>query len=644
MAGVSDPAIAALAEAAGLIPDWEDMAGRACRASDETLRTILTAMGLPCATPAQARDSRAGLAAAPPPALLTADAGTAPVLPPGFAGGSLHLEAGGTLSVAADGRLPPIEAAGYHRLVSAADTITLAVAPRAAPRLTKRRWGLAVQLYGLRGSGPIGDFAALAEFARHAAVAGADALAISPVHALFAADPARYSPYSPSSRTFLNPLYAAAGAPPADDGGALIDWPSAAAAGQAALRRACDRADPAAIDAFAAAGGVALRDHARFEALHGHFFRTTGARGWQDWPAAFHDPAGAAVAQFAAEKAGEVRFHVCAQMLADRSLAAAQAAARGAGMRIGLIGDLAVGLDAGGSHAWARPGDLLQGIGIGAPPDAIQPAGQNWGITSFSPQGLAAAGFAPFIATVRAALAHAGGLRIDHALGLRRLWVVPAGADGREGVYLRMPEADLLRLIALEAHRAGAIAIGEDLGVVPAGFRDGMTTRAILGMRVLPFERDGDGVTPPADWSPRAVAMTSTHDLPTVSGWWQGRDIAWRERLGAAGDRAAETADRAADRTAFWDAALATGIAHGPPPADPAPVVDAAIAYVAAAACDLAIVPAEDLLGLDEAPNLPGTIDEHPNWRRRLPAAAADLFARPDVAARTAILRQARPA
>lgn len=634
---MSDPALGALAEAAGLIPDWEDVSGKARRVSDETLRTVLTALGHACDTEKAARDSHAGLAEAPPPRLLTADAGVPFAVPPAFAGGIVRLAGGGAMAVGADGRVAGIAQPGYHRLEGDGDAIGLAVAP-AAPRPDRRRWGVAVQLYGLRGSGPIGDFGALSAFARDAAAAGADAVAISPVHALFVADPGRYSPYSPSSRRFLNPLYADAG-PIADDGAALIDWPAAAAVKIAALRRAFAAADPAAIDAFAAAGGPDLRDHALFEALHAQF----GGGGWQDWPADYHDPAGPAVVRFAAEQEAEVRFHLFAQMAADRSLAAAQAAATGAGMRIGLVADLAVGLDAGGSHAWARRGDLLTGIGIGAPPDAIQPAGQNWGITSFSPQGLAASGFAPFIDTLRAALAHAGGLRIDHALGLRRLWVVPSGADGREGVYLKMPEADLLRLIALEAHRAGAIAIGEDLGVVPPGFRDGLAARGLMGMRVLPFARDAGGtVTPPEAWDKAAAAMTSTHDLPTVSGWWQGRDIAWRERLGAEGDRTAERADRAEDRTAFWQAAVAAGVAAGPEPIDPAAAVDAAIAYVAAAACDLAIVPAEDMIGLDEAPNLPGTIDEHPNWRRRLPHARP--FADARVAARAATLAEARSA
>lgn len=314
-------------------------------------------------------------------------------------------------------------------------------------------------------------------------------------------------------------------------------------------------------------------------------------------------------------------------------------------MAVGLVADIAVGLDPGGSHAWSRRGELLTGLGIGAPPDAFQAAGQNWGITSFSPGGLQRTGFAPFIATIRAAIRHSGGIRIDHALGLRRLWVVPQGASPLDGAYLHYPEEDLLRLVALESVRGSALVIGEDLGVVPPGFRDVIAERGVLGMRVLPFERDEDGsFSPPQEWDRDAIAMTSTHDLPTVAGWWQGRDIDWRERLGAPGDRAKEQEERAEDRAALWQACREAGAAAGamPDPFDPLPALDAAVALTATAACELAIFPAEDLFGLSEAPNLPGTVDEHPNWRRRLPGTADALFADPAVAARIARIKAGR--
>ena len=230
---------------------------------------------------------------------------------------------------------------------------------------------------------------------------------------------------------------------------------------------------------------------------------------------------------------------------------------------------------------------------------------------------------------LRAALAHAGGVRIDHSMGLHRLWVIPEGAGATEGAYLHFPETDLLRLITLESHRARAIVVAEDLGTLPEGFQDRLRTAGVSGMRVLWFERDQAGrFTPPAQWTRQAAAMTTTHDLPTVAGWWQGRDIDWRETLDAETVRAAAEAERAQDRAELWQAMRESGAAEGEPPpaAEPARAVDAAIAHVAGSACDLMILPLEDVLGLVEQPNLPNTTDEHPNWRRRLPGMAAELL------------------
>jgi 4-alpha-glucanotransferase len=240
-------------------------------------------------------------------------------------------------------------------------------------------------------------------------------------------------------------------------------------------------------------------------------------------------------------------------------------------------------------------------------------------------------------------------VRIDHAMGLRRLWLTPHGASPAEGAYLTYPFEDLLRLITLESHRAQAIVIGEDLGTVPAGFREALHDRRVLGMSVLWFERDActDGFPATDAWSPDAAALTTTHDLPTVAGWWSERDIDWRARLekGADDEIATARADRQEDRARLWDACVTAGVASGPQPlphkTDSA--VDAVVAYVAASACPLAIVPIEDLIGLEEQPNRPGTIDEHPNWRRRLPAPTDELLETPAVAARVAALSKARP-
>jgi 4-alpha-glucanotransferase len=288
---------------------------------------------------------------------------------------------------------------------------------------------------------------------------------------------------------------------------------------------------------------------------------------------------------------------------------------------------------------------MLRGLTIGAPPDPLGPLGQNWGLTSFSPQGLRRTGFAPFIAMLRAVLTHAGGVRIDHAFGLERLWVVPEGWSAAQGAYLSYPVNDLLRLVTLEAHRAGAIVIAEDLGTHPPGFTEAIAARGMAGMRVLWFERDEDGAfRPPRTFPQTSVAMTGTHDTPTITGWWRGRDLAWDRALGRRTPRALAMAEvkRAVDRNALWSAMGKPG----PVPArdDPAPVVDAALAHIGSAGSALAIVPLEDVLGLEEQPNLPGTTDEHPNWRRRLPAPFENLATQPAIARRLDQLDRSRRA
>jgi 4-alpha-glucanotransferase len=646
---MSDKALLDLADAAGIIVDWEDAAGQPQRVGIDTIRTVLDQLGLPAASAADRADSMAQLHDEARPDFVTADLGQPLPLPILSGTARLVLEDGDARDFRLDGEVPAIDRPGYHRLDWSGGTLTIAVAPPCChPVPAGRPWGTAVQLYSLRDDSKtaFGDFATLAGFARSAAAHGIDALAISPVHALFTADPSRYSPYSPSSRQFLNPLYADAG--PTGAGDALIDWPTAGRDKLARLRALYDGLDPATRAAFATDTPSAdLQGHALFEALHAHFFAERGAGGWQDWPAAYHDPAGPAVVAFAATHRAEIDFHLFLQGLAEHGLADAAQAARDGGMTIGLIADIAVGIDPGGSHGWHRRDELMMDLGIGAPPDAFQANGQDWGITGFSPTALRRTGFQPFLAMLRAAMRHAGGVRIDHALGLRRLWVVPRGASPLDGAYLRYPEQDLLRLIALESQRSATVVIGEDLGVVPPGFRDVIAARGISGMRVLPFERDADGAfTPPATWGRQAVAMTSTHDMVPIAGWWRGTDIDWRTRIDPTTDTAAQNAERAEDRTRLWDACTRSGAATGPAPApnDPVPALDAAVVHAASAPCDLLIVPAEDLFGLDEAPNMPGTVAEHPNWRRRLPDTADALFARSAVQTRIARIAEKRHA
>lgn len=258
---------------------------------------------------------------------------------------------------------------------------------------------------------------------------------------------------------------------------------------------------------------------------------------------------------------------------------------------------------------------MLRGLVLGAPPDAFNADGQHWGIGAYSPTALRRSGFAPYIALLRAVLRDRGGIRIDHILGLLRLWVVPDGASSGDGAYLAYPLQDLLNLLALESWRHRAIVIGEDLGVVPPGIREELSRRGVMGIDVLMFTRDQEGAfVPPALWRADAVATTTTHDLPTLTGWRAGRDIDWRRTL-----ELIQPAQAQADhQTRIRDASrLDAAVADAGLGSD-APLLDA-LRFTASSVSPLALLPVEDALALDEQPNLPGTVEVHPNWRRRLP-------------------------
>ena len=649
-----DDAVRQLAREAGIATDWVDAADRPQRVAIGSLRSILVALGYPCATRNDITESRVRLRE------LSKDARTFYTT---TAGEPISLSIGRNRAA-----LPPIREPGYHHLHVGDRDITLAVAP---PRCVtfgsiapgKKLYGVAAQLYSLRNAGEgIGNTTALRDLVASVAREGADAIALSPTHSLFAADPAHYGPYSPSSRLFLNPLYA----DPATvfgrerivplqhetriEHGTLIDWAGSARSQYALLRRLFDGFVAAELERktalasdfenFVREGGDRLHEHALFEALHQYWFGADEpAWSWNDWPADWRTPDAPAIREFASREARAIQFHIFAQWIAARSFASVQQSAREAGMRIGLISDLAVGMSPGGSHAWSRQQDLLPGLSIGAPPDLFNPHGQDWGLTGFSPQALIARGFEPFLATLRVALRHAGGVRIDHVMGLSRLWLVPQGASPADGAYLSYPLDDMLRLITLESHRHRAVVIGEDLGTVQPEFRARLARAGIAGMDVLWFQRDGDAFMPPAEWRRDAVAMTTTHDLPTVAGWWKGADIMTRSAIGLA-DEKAETKQRAQDRAALWSAFQDAGAADGDPPDDAAPAVDAAIAFTAQSPAALALIPLEDVLGVVEQPNLPGTIDEHPNWRRRLAQPASELLLAPEVRRRLKTLRE----
>ena len=701
---MSDDQIFSLAKAAGLAREWTSANGRPMQVSAEALRAILEALGLPCATDAQCEESRQRLRALENgenlPPLVTATVGRPIRLPggQGLAGKSyrIELESGspieGRFSEQVGGtgmvELPAIDGYGYHRLLVGDSSTVLAVAPprclgiadamhvdtKIAPSTDPRLWGLGVQLYSLRrkGDGGLGDFTSLSSCARLAAEHGAAAVAISPVHAMFSADISRFSPYGPSSRLFLNVLHIDPAAVLGQDAFALtvaalgseaegmlmqlernelINWPASASLRLSLLRllygQFMERGELQEFDTFRREGGTSLRDHARFEALHAWRLERGENGDWRTWPNGLRDPKSAEVEYFAREHQDVVRFHEFLQWQAARGLSGAQKAARNAGMPIGLIADLAVGADNGGSQAWSRQDEIINGLSVGAPPDIINTRGQKWGLGAFSPHTMKAQGYGAYIEMLRATFAYAGGARIDHVLGLSRLWLTPQDASSEEGAYLQYPMGDLLRLIALESWRHRAIVIGEDLGTVPEGFDATLAQSGLMGMRVLLFQGDGQRFFTPAEWSKDAIATTTTHDLPTIAGWWQGRDIDWRTNLdllekGQSEENAHNHRDH--ERSTLWQALVQAGCASGDRPdakAESAPL-DAVIDFIAATPAPLAMLPVEDALGLVEQPNLPGTIDSHPNWRRRLPQTVDNLLHSQTMTKRLAIMNKSR--
>jgi 4-alpha-glucanotransferase len=678
---MSDEIVRDLARRTGISVEWQDYAGQTHVVAPPVLRRILAALGLPSDSSRELSSSRRLLtkrsSLADLPSLVTAVAGRPTRLDVGGSEAQpaeLVLENGEIRQVAllpARGRLriPAIMEIGYHRLRVEDREIVLAVSPARCRSIEDvvpdaRLWGLAAQLYSLYHPGDvgIGDLAGAADLARAAGAKGADAIALSPMHALFAADPDRFGPYAPSSRLFLNPLHAAPGlvfgaAAKANTsaGDGLIDWPAASRAKYTLLRELfesfLDGGDwdgPLGADfaRYRADQGPLLYEHACFEALQA---ARMPEREWRKWPTDLRDPRGAAVAFFAESQPDEILYHQFLQWISDRSLAAAQRVTREAGMRIGLIGDLAVGMDPHGSHAWSRQSDILLGLTIGAPPDLLNPRGQDWGLTGFSPRAMEQNGFAPFLSTLRAAMRHAGGIRVDHAMGLARLWLIPEGACPADGAYLNFPVVDLLRLLALESVRHNVVVIGEDLGTVPEGFHDMLEQSGIHGMRVLWFERDAKtGFVPPRGWGSTDVAMTSTHDLPTVAGWWKGSDIDLRHehgRLGEGVDPETVRKEREQDRPRLWNAFVREHVGEGPvpKPEETDRVVDAAVRFIAKTEVPLSLIPLEDLLGQEDQPNLPGTITEHPNWRRRLPVPADAVLHGEAVARRIDYVATERP-
>lgn len=564
--------------------------------------------------------------------------------------GTLHLEDGGTVEVR--GSLPADVPLGWHRLATDDRDITVVVGPARLAEVP-RTWGWMLQLYSLRShdSWGMGDYGDLAEIARRAGdEQGAGVLLVNPVQAFVPSTPLQRSPYSPSSRRFASPLYlrvtateafrtasdevraAVSRLAPANDT-ELIEHDAAWVAKRAALEllweHQSDRPRPEAAEDD-------LRSFAVWSALaevHGG--------DWRRWPEPLRDPGSPAVAAAAGELTDRVAFHLWLQVLCREQLDAARAAAHDAGMAVGLVHDLPVGVDPGGADAWAQQDVFASDVRVGCPADAFNPLGQDWGLPPWRPDRLAETGYAPFRDVVRSVLRHGDGIRVDHVAGLWRLWWIPPGEPAHRGTYVHYDADVMLAALLLEATREGAIVVGEDLGTVEDVVTETMHDRGILSSAVLWFERDWDAPgqphVPPARWEPETMASISTHDLPTVAGWIADERVHVQHRLGLLDESLEDAlASAASDREALLDLLRQEGV-----PDDD--LVVALHAVIAPAASRLVLSSPADAVGQLDQPNLPGTVDEYPNWRVPLPVRLEDFFTDPRVAAAVAPLREARP-
>ena len=558
---------------------------------------------------------------------------------------------------------------GHHRLRIALaarnDAASLAVAPTSAylPHWLsrgERRWGIATPLYALRSAEDwgIGDFSDLQRVGGVAQTLGATLVGLNPLHAPLAGDGAEANPYYPSSRLFLNPIHIdvaaatgferEAGTIPAEAASLiaaaqqtpLIDYPAVRRVKEDMLRALHRRHAGMRRSGTAS---PALRDFALFNALHEAL---TPLR-WSAWPEVLRQPDAPGIAAFAAEHAEEIDYHVFVQEIAERQLAAASADAD-----IGLYLDLAVGFHPDGAEAWANQHAYVAGARIGSPPDLFSPAGQDWGMPPAHPEAMRRDGYAPWARALRANMRHARALRIDHAMALQRLYWIPPGATARDGAYVRYPLDDLLGIVALESQRARCLVIGEDLGTVPEGFRQRLGEAGVLSYRVLLFEQEGDGAfRRPKEYPRLAAATATTHDLPTVLGWCAGSDIALRASLGLIDEGQAEheRAQRGNDRRRLGAALAELELLRDGDEEllrlareEPDRLIAAVELFLARTPSALLLVNLGDLLAESEQHNLPGTVDQYPNWRHRMGNPVASLAALPNLQRLAALIEAAR--
>ncbi|WP_447972707.1 4-alpha-glucanotransferase [Nitrospira sp. Kam-Ns4a] len=561
----------------------------------------------------------------------------------------------------------------------------------------RRIWGLALQVYALRSdrNWGVGDFRDLAEVLDWAAgELGAGVIGVNPLHALRNARPYHISPYSPDSRLYLNALYVdVEGLPEFGDSAAAqrvvrdpefqarlararkgdtVDYDGVWAAKLAALEavfatfqarhlRIVGRDLEALTERgwaflrFVRDGGVLLEAFAVFQALAEEFRRRQPPLwSWRDWPEPYRRPDSPEVRAFRAERAERVRFFQYLQWAAAEQLAAVAERARARGMAVGLYHDLALAGDGSGSEAWTFQDVLALRASCGAPPDSFSPEGQNWGVPPVDPHRLRASGYRMFIELLRKNFAYGGALRLDHVMSLFRLFWIPEGLPASAGTYVCYPAEDLLGILALESLRHRTLVIGEDLGTVPDWVRDRLAAANVLSYRVFYFEREPDGRwKAPAAYPPQAAAVATTHDLPPLAGYWSGRDIEERFRLGILPDeraRASAWEERRRDRARILEALKAEGLLPDGLPDDAETVAEMTPDLCQAVHLFLARTPArvmlaalEDVIGACEQVNLPGTVDAHPNWSRKYALSVEELGADPRPRALAQALRALRP-
>lgn len=590
-----DQQLSALARAHGVATWYENADRHRVEVADDVVRAVLAEMGVDESTP-------------PPPKVQVVREGP---------------------------DTPPL---GYHRLDDGQELI---VTPRRLPPV-EPAWGWMLQLYALHspGSWGIGDYADLRDFANRS---GAGVVLVNPVQAITPALPVQRSPYSPSSRRFANPLYlrvtetdefhradaatkaaVVAFAPPRTE---LIDYDSV----WTAKLRALELLWPGTTEAMP----DDLRDFATFCAL-------TERHGpdWREWPADLRRPDHPAVARARTDLADRVAFHAWLQRLCERQLTNVREATTAK-----IVHDLPVGVDPAGADAWALQDVLASDVTVGAPPDAFSQQGQDWNLPPWRPDKLAEQGYRPFRDVIRSVLRHADGIRVDHIAGLFRLWWIPPGRPASEGTYVYYDPGAMLGILALEGHLAGAMVVGEDLGTVPDEVTDAMHERGVLSSSVLYFERDeqtpGEPLLPPKRWPADAMASISTHDLPTTTGFLRKENVRIRAELGQIGDPDGEYVRAEAAKQEMLDTLDAHGLL--PKDATEEDLVVALHRLLATAASRLLLTSPQDALGEPRQPNLPGTVDEYPNWRIPLPLAVDDLLADPTLRAAVAALRDARP-